>query len=103
MKKIIVILLTFCVFQFSYSQKKELKTVDKLVKSGEYENALNTIESIKDLINLADDKTKAKYYYLKGLARYQNGEGSFENKLLSIDDFNRTKEIEDSGDRKSVV
>lgn len=99
MKKIIVILLTFCVFQFSYSQKKELKTVDKLVKSGEYENALNTIESIKDLINLADDKTKAKYYYLKGLARYQNGEGSFENRLLSIDDFNRTKEIEDSGSK----
>ena len=99
MKKIILILLTFGLIQFSYSQKKELKSVDKLVKSGEYKNALKTIESIKDLINISDDKIKAKYYYLKGLARYQNGEGSFENKLLSVDDFNKVKNIEESSSK----
>ncbi len=34
---------------------------------------LNKAES---LIGNADQKTKAKYYYLKGLALYQNGDAS---------------------------
>ena len=97
MKKIILSLIVFCLFQLSYSQKKELKTIEKQIKSEEYENALNTINSIKSLVDSSDHKIKARYYYLKGLARYQNGNGSFENKLLSIDDFNEVKEIELSG------
>ena len=97
MKKIILSLIIFGLFQLSYSQKKELKTIDKQVKACEYENAINTINSIKTLIDAADDKTKAKYYYLKGMARYQNGNGSFDNKILSIKDFNEAKKIEVSG------
>jgi len=99
MKKIIISLLVFCIFQLTFSQKKELKTVDKLVKSADYENAITILESINSLIETSDDKTKSKYYYLKGLAKYQNGTGSFENKLLSIDDFNKVKEIEDSSQK----
>ena len=99
MKKIILSLIVFCLFQLSYSQKKELKTIEKQIKSEEYENALNTINSIKSLVDSSDDKIKARYYYLKGMARYQNGNGSFENKLLSIDDFNEVKEIELSGSK----
>ena len=83
----------------TFSQKKELKTVDKLVKAGDYENALTTLESINGLIETSDDKTKAKNYYLKGLAKYQNGTGSFENKLLSVNDFNKVKEIEESSSK----
>ena len=94
MKKIIISLIIFGLFQLGYSQKKELKTIDKQIKAGEYENAINTINSIKTLIDAADDKTKAKYYYLKGMARYQNGNGSFDNKILSIKDFNEAKKIE---------
>ena len=95
MKKLIISLLVFSVFQLGFSQKKELKTVDKQVKLADYENALTTLESIKDLIEASDDKTKAKYFYLKGMSRYQNGASSFENKLLSIDDFNKVKNIEE--------
>ena len=97
MKKIIFSLIIFGLFQMGYSQKKELKTIDKQIKAGEYENALNTISSIKSLVNAADYKTKAKYYYLKGMARYQNGNGSFDNKILSVKDFNEAKKIEKSG------
>ena len=94
MKKIIISLLLCSIFQLGYAQKKELKTIDKQIKAGDYENALITLESISDLIETTDYKTKAKYYYLKGLANYQNGTGSLENKLLSITDFNKVKEIE---------
>tara|TARA_B100000900_G_scaffold231356_1_gene196490 strand:+ start:642 stop:1916 length:1275 start_codon:yes stop_codon:yes gene_type:complete len=99
MKKLIITLLVFGVFQLGFSQKKELKLVDKQVKAGEYENALKSLETIEDLIITSEDKTKAKYYYLKGLARYQNGTGSFENKLLSIVDFNKVKNIEESSSK----
>ena len=99
MKKLIITLLVFGVFQLGFSQKKELKLVDKQVKAGEYENALKSLETIEDLIETSEDKTKAKYYYLKGLARYQNGTGSFENKLLSIVDFNKVKNIEESSSK----
>ncbi len=99
MKKIILSLIIFGLFQLSYSQKKELKTVDKHIKAGEYESALNTINSIKSLIDSADNKTKAKYFYLKGMSRYQNGNGSFDNKILSILDFNKVKNMELSGSK----
>ena len=99
MKKILLTVFIFSIFQVVHTQKKELKTIDKQIKAGEYENALKTINSIKSLVDSSDDKIKARYYYLKGMARYQNGNGSFENKLLSIDDFNEVKEIELSGSK----
>ena len=60
MKKIIVALLVFSTFQFGYSQKKELKAVDKQVKSADYENALLTLESIKVLIETSDDRSEER-------------------------------------------
>jgi len=99
MKKILLTVFIFSIFQVVHTQKKELKTIDKQIRAGEYENALNTINSIKTLVDAADDKTKAKYYYLKGMARYQNGNGSFDNKILSIKDFNEVKKIELSGSK----
>jgi hypothetical protein len=71
MKKLITFLLVISIFQLGFSQKKELKSVDKQLKSADYQGALKTLESIKDLVETSDDKIKAKYYFLKGLARYQ--------------------------------
>jgi tetratricopeptide (TPR) repeat protein len=99
MKKLILILITISITHFSFSQKKELKTVEKLIKSNNYTEAINILESLNDLIDSADDKTKSKFYYLSGLADYQNGESSFENKLSSIENFNNAKEIEEEGSK----
>ena len=99
MKKLITFLLVISIFQLGFSQKKELKSVDKQLKSADYQDALKTLESIKELVETSDDKIKAKYYFLKGLARYQNGTGSFENKLLSIDDFNKVKKLEETSSK----
>ena len=96
MKKIIISLIVFNIFQLAFTQKKELKTVDKLIKTANYESALITLESIKDLIEESDNKIKAKYFYLRGLASYENGASSFENKLTSIKDFNEVIKIEDT-------
>ena len=99
MKKLILILITISITHFSFSQKKELKTAEKLIKSNNYNEAINILESLNDLIDAADEKTKAKFYYLSGLANYQNGESSFENKLSSIENFNNAKEIEEEGSK----
>ena len=99
MKKLILILIAVSITHFSFSQKKELKTAEKLIKSNNYTEAINILESLNDLIDSADDKTKAKFYYLSGLANYQNGESSFENKLSSIENFNNAKEVEKEGSK----
>ena len=99
MKKLILILIAISITHFSFSQKKELKTAEKLIKSNNYTEAINILESLNDLIDSADYKTKAKFYYLSGLANYQNGESSFENKLSSIENFNNAKDIEEEGSK----
>ena len=96
MKKLFLFTITFLVCQFNYAQKKELKSVDKLIKSGNFIEAKASLELVRDLITTSDEKTKAKFYYLKGLSNYQNGDASFENKLLSIKSFNTAKEIEEN-------
>ena len=101
MKKIILSLIIFGLFQLSYSQKKELKTIDKHIKAGEYENALNTINSIKSLVDIADDKTKAKYYFLLGKALYAEGEASFSNIKKSIENFKFSLEFNSDSSNKS--
>ena len=103
MKKLILILIAISITQYSFSQKKELKSVDKLIKANNYIEATKILESLNELIDSADDKTKAKFHYLSGLANYQNGESSFENKLLSIENFNITKEIEQEGSKICTV
>ena len=99
MKKLILTLIIISITHFSFSQKKELKSAEKLIKSNNYTEAINILESLNNLIDSADDKTKAKFYYLSGLANYQNGESSFENKLSSIENFNNAKEVEKEGSK----
>ena len=61
MKKLFILTLTFLVFQFNYAQKKELKSVDKLLKSGDFIAAKASLELVSNLITTSDDKTKAKF------------------------------------------
>ena len=61
MKKLFLITITFLVCQFNYAQKKELKSVDKLIKSGNFIEAKASLELVRDLITTSDEKTKAKF------------------------------------------
>ena len=99
MKKLILILITVFVSQVIFSQKKELKSVDKLIKSNDFIAASSLLESLQEIIDSSDEKTKAKFYYLNGLSKYQNGDASFENKISSIESFNLVKSIEQDGSK----
>lgn len=55
------------------AQKEEIKTAEKEIKNQNFPAAIAAIEQADALIANVDDKTKAKYYFLKGQAYYGNG------------------------------
>lgn len=74
MKKQVLAAVAIAVSMFSFAQKKELKAAEKAVKSTNFSEAKTILGSID--ANALDDKTKAKYNYVKGLALYANGAGT---------------------------
>ena len=76
MKKQLIIALAFSISAFSFAQKKELKTVEKAIKSNNFAEAKAGINQAEGLLSVMDEKSKAKFYYLKAQALYANGKGS---------------------------
>ncbi len=73
MKKQLLFLSAFIISLTIFGQKSELKTAEKALKSNNFAAAMAAINQAEGLIANADQKTKAKFYYLKGKALYQNG------------------------------
>lgn len=55
------------------AQKEEIKTAEKEIKIQNFLAAIAALEQADALIANVDDKTKAKFYFLKGQAYYGNG------------------------------
>jgi tetratricopeptide (TPR) repeat protein len=94
MKKQLIIALALLVTSFSFSQKDELKDAEKAIKNGNFADAKTAIKSAESLIESADDKMKAKFYFLKGQALYANGTASGEDMDTAIENFDKVVEIE---------
>jgi len=73
MRKQLIILSAFFISMTVFAQKDELKTAEKAIKSNDFATAKAAVNEAEGLIANADEKEKAKFYYLKGLALYQNG------------------------------
>lgn len=73
MRKQLIILSAFFISMTVFAQNDELKTAEKAVKSNDFATAITAINQAEGLIANADQKTKAKFFYLKGMALYQNG------------------------------
>lgn len=101
MKKQIVIALALFVSMFSFSQKNELKAAEKAIKAKNYSDAKVQLEKAKPLIESADDKLKAKYYFLEGQALYANGAGSIIDKPKAIKSFEKVLKIENGNGKYS--
>ena len=79
-------LITFSTF----AQKNELKTADKAIKIKDYSAAMTAVTAAESLLSKMDDKSKAKFYFLKaqayfGKKDYQTAANTFE-KLFSLED-----------------
>jgi len=87
MKKLaILIMLMIC--SNSFSQKKELRQINKLISESFFDEAENSLMEISALVQASDDKTKAQYYFylaktLNELEKSEDAINAYEN-LKSI-------------------
>jgi tetratricopeptide (TPR) repeat protein len=68
MKKQVLVLALLGMTSVAFAQKNEVKALEKAVKSEKYAETKALIAVAEPVIVNADDKTKAKYYYLKAKA-----------------------------------
>lgn len=73
MKKQILILSMLFMTLTVFSQKEALKSAEKALKSNDFTTAISVLQGAEGTIAGADQKTAAKFYYLKAKALYQNG------------------------------
>ena len=66
MKNQFLLLVALFICTATFAQKDELKAAEKAVKKNDYATAAAEVGKAEALIASADDKTKAKFYYLKG-------------------------------------
>ncbi|MDP6922095.1 MAG: tetratricopeptide repeat protein [Lutibacter sp.] len=76
MKKRIFLLSALLLSATVFGQKEELKQAAKALKASDFEAVLTHVNQAEPLMAGADQKTTAKYYYLKGKALYRNGDVS---------------------------
>jgi tetratricopeptide (TPR) repeat protein len=62
----VILLLFFVVFNFSFSQKKELRKAQKLYDNGDLSGSEKILTDFQSLLENIDDKLKPNYYLLKG-------------------------------------
>ncbi|MCX7549451.1 tetratricopeptide repeat protein [Xanthomarina sp. F2636L] len=71
MKNQFIVALAITVTTFSFAQKKELKSVEKAIKSNNFAEAKSILDQLDP--SSMEDKYKADYYYLNAEALYANG------------------------------
>lgn len=97
MKKLLAITFSFFIATVSLAQKNELKAAEKAIKNENFADAKAAITQAEPLIASADQKSKAKFYFLKGKALYANGAGTNEDIDMALTSFDKLLEIEQSG------
>ena len=89
----------------TFSQKKELKSVEKALKANDFTSAKQGLSNISTSYDLEafDQKTKAKYHYLKGMSYYANGESDLSDSYVALDDFNLVIKLEEESNYKTYT
>jgi hypothetical protein len=102
MRKQGLILSALLISMTVFGQKAELKTAEKAIKSNNFAEAMVALDKAEGLIENADQKTTAKYYYLKGKALYQNGSESADIQKVG-DAFNQLIDLKKKPINKSIL
>lgn len=94
MKKIIALVLLVAVTSMSFAQKNEIKAIEKALKNSNFGDAASAVSAAEALIGNMDEKSKAKFYFLKAQALYAEGKGSDANIDKAITSLENLKELE---------
>ena len=106
MKNFKLLIILFSLMTVStFSQKKELKSVEKALKANDFTSAKQGLSNISTSYDLEafDQKTKAKYHYLKGMSYYANGESDLSDSYVALDDFNLVIKLEEESNYKTYT
>ena len=68
-----------------------MKTLEKAIKNENFAEAKTAITQAETLMSAMDEKSKAKFYYLKGQALYANGKGSIKDIVSAIENLNKVE------------
>lgn len=102
MRKQLLVLSALLMSMIVFGQKSELKTAEKAIKSNDFTAAMAAINQAESLIANADQKTKAKFYYLKGKALYQNGSNNAD--ILKVGEaFNQLIDFEEETKKRKYT
>jgi tetratricopeptide (TPR) repeat protein len=96
MKKLMTLVLLLAITSMSFAQKSEVKEIEKAIKNSNFANAKSAVSAAEALIGNMDDKTKAKFYFLKAQALYANGAGTDANVDEAIATLDKLKDLESS-------
>lgn len=94
MKKLLTLGLILAITSMSFAQKNEIKAIEKALKSTNFADAKSAVVAAEALIGNMDDKSKAKFYFLKAQALYANGAGTDANIDEAITSLDNLKELE---------
>ncbi len=91
MKKI-TLLLFLLIFNFSFSQKKELRKAQKLYEAGDITGAEKLLTDFKSVLETADQKVKPSYDFLRAkIAQHNEDYTQAYDLLLSLKDISSLK------------
>lgn len=95
MKKLILFLIALTIGFSSFAQKKEMKEAEKAIKKGDFVTAKSKIDAAQSLVANADDKTKAKFYYLEAMTYTGLSKNDPKAYEPAVDAYNKLFEIEE--------
>lgn len=73
MRKQLILMSMVLATMTAFGQKEALKSAEKALKLNDFTTAIQVLQDAEGSIAGADQKTTAKYYYLKSKALYKNG------------------------------
>ena len=103
MKKHVVLGLALMMGVFTFGQKKEIKDAEKAIKANNFASAKTAISAAEGLMSAMDDKTKAKFYFLKAKALYANGAGNDTDINNALKSFSDLAELENRTGRRTYT
>ena len=91
MKTRMLMIAALAVTTISFAQKKEVKALDKAVKSGQYTEAKTLVTAAEGLVSSMDSKTKQKFLLLKAKAFLGSDNKNIEELKMAAETFTMLK------------
>ncbi len=104
MKKHLILTAALVVTVFSFAQKKEIKALEKAIKSTNFAEAKTLVSQLESMVGAMDGKMKDKYYLTAAKAFFANGSSNSKDILTAVESLSKISgnSVEASQLKKSI-